>query len=142
MKKGVTFIEIIVVIGLIALIGLTTIPIGASFIERGNLRNKSGELSALLRLAQINSISGKNGTNWGVTVTPGQMVLFSGDSYATRNTDLDETFTVPGNININTGEVVFARANGNPNAPISFNISSNLETVTITVNEIGIVDVN
>ena len=141
-KKGVSIIELLIVIAIISVIGVTVIPIGAGFLERNTARNKVNEVVESLRVARINAMSGKNDSQWGTTVTASEIVLFQGDSYATRNPDYDISYSVPQSVNITTFEVIFDEITGNPNQTLTINIISDLTSRVVQLNELGVVNVN
>lgn len=138
-NKGFTLIELLVVISITAIVGATTIPIGSAFLVRNHFHNKKNELVSSLRTAQINSMNGKIDSTWGVEVTSNQIKL-----YATNgNTDFDQTYSIPSSISITNDTVIFDKLTGNPDTVTTFNITNNAgDEATITVNEVGTVQIN
>ena len=135
--KGFTLVELLLVIAIIAIVGATAIPIGSSFLVRTHVKNKTNELVSSLRTAQINSINGKADSQWGVSVANSKITL-----YANNNTALNQVFSIPTTISITQNSILFDKITGTPNAPKTFTITSNIgKTTTVTVNEIGTVDV-
>lgn len=140
---GVTFIELIMIVAFVSIIGATAIPIGSGFLVRNHLRNKTSELVSSLRTAQLNSLSGKENSQWGVNIESNSMVLFKGSSFIGRDQSFDELFTIPASITITPVEVVFDKVTGNPNTAATITIQSNANDIrTVAINQVGVVDVN
>lgn len=141
-SKGITIIELLIVIAIIAIIGASTTPMLSNFLVRNFLRNKTNELTASLRTAQINSISGKEDSQWGVNISSSDITLFKGSSFASRDPDFDQPFSIPASINITNDEIMFDRLTGNPDSTATLSVSSNAgESNTVSVNEVGTVNV-
>jgi len=127
--KGVTLIELLLVI--------------SNFLVRNNLQNKVNEVVSTLRTAQLNSISSKGDSRWGVTATTDDIILFRGDSYASRDPTYDEKFSIPKSVTVTSFEVAFNKLTGNPNQVLTVILSNNIgESYTVSLNEVGIVDLN
>lgn len=142
MKSGVSLIELLLVIAIIAVLGATTIPAGSSFLVRNHLRNKTNEVVSSLRTAQINSLSGKENSQWGVHISASQIIMFKGSSYSAPGTSFDQKYNIPTSISITQTEIVFDKLTGNPDTTATITVSSNAgQSNTVTVNEVGAVDV-
>jgi len=140
---GITLIELLVVIVIIASLSAATIPIASSFLVRNYLHDSSDELMSLLYSARINSLANKNNSTWGVSVVTPQMTLFKGSSFATRDTAFDQSFDIPSSITITNDEIIFDQQTGNADAVTSFSVTTNTgESKTVSINEVGNVDVN
>lgn len=140
--EGVSLIELILVVAIISILVVSYSSIGSSFFVRNQLQNKVNELTSSVRIAQINTISAKGNSRWGVTVTGGQIVLFKGDSYALRDPIFDEKYSIPSSISITPFEVVFEKLTGNSTGALTITVSSNLgESTQVIVNQVGSVDV-
>ncbi len=140
---GVTLIEILLVIAIFLIVGVTSGSIASNFLVRNNLQNKVNEVVSTLRTAQINSISSKADSRWGVTATASNIILFRGDTYATRNPIYDEKFSIPQSVTVTSFEVAFDKLTGNPNQVLTIIVSNNIgESYTVSLNEVGTVDVN
>jgi GxxExxY protein len=141
--RGFTIIELLIVIAIVAIIGGTTIPLGANFLVRSHVENKTNELVSSLRTAQLNTISGKEDSQWGVNITSTQIILFAGASYAARDSTFDQIFSIPGSVTITTDEIIFSKLTGDPDATASLTVSAGgAGNSTVSVNEVGTVDVN
>jgi len=137
MNKGVSIIELILVIAIIALVGATTIPAGSAFLVRNQLKNKTNELVSSLRTAQINTFSGKEDRQWGVEVSGSSIKL-----YAVGEPAFDQAFSIPRSISITQETIVFDKLTGNPDVNATFIINSNTgDSNTVSVNQVGTVNV-
>ncbi|MDD5083952.1 MAG: prepilin-type N-terminal cleavage/methylation domain-containing protein [Candidatus Moranbacteria bacterium] len=140
MKKGFTLVELLLVIALIMIVGMLSAAFYTRFLMQNNVINTTTQLVGSLRKAQMYSMMGKRGGSWGVAAFPGSIVLFQGNSYASRDEALDEVFvTRP---DISTGdfsEIVFAKTTGLPDIAPTIVISEGGETRTLTVSNQGIV---
>ena len=142
-KRAFTLVELLLSMAIIAIVGAASFSVGGSFLVRNHLRNKTQELVASLYSAQINAQEGKNDSQWGVYVSSQEIILFSGDSYLSRNTAFDESFHVPGSITSSGGEVLFSQFWGEPSGTLSFTLTSNAgDTKTISINQLGSINVN
>lgn len=142
-RSGFTLIELILVVAIIGLLVGLFGSVGTSFLVRNNTQNTTNDLVSSLRVAQLNSISGKRDSTWGVKIISGQIVVFAGTSYASRITTFDEnvSFASPVTISPNNAEIVFAKNTGTTTAT-TLTITNNIgETITVLVNNQGIVDV-
>lgn len=135
---GITIIELLLVVSIIAILSISTASFGLGFLYRNNLKNATNELVSSLRVAQINSMSGKVNSQWGVEVNATQIKMYAVDDPA-----FDQIFEIAGRVSITQDTVIFDQITGNADAPASFSISGNTgDSNVVTVNEVGIVDVN
>jgi len=139
---GFTIIELILVVSIISILAVVTSSVGSSFLVRNATKNVTQQLISDLRIAQLNSVSGKGDSSWGVKVGSNQLILFKGSSFASRDQSLDEVASIPSSININDSEVVFQKLVGD-SLPTTITVANNVgESINISVNEAGSVNVN
>jgi prepilin-type N-terminal cleavage/methylation domain-containing protein len=144
MKKhqGFTLIEVILVIALFAMIGLLAAPVLSKFLTQTYLQSKTQEVESALRTAQINSVSGKANSKWGVNISNSSIKIYKGNSFATRDASADITYDIPGSVTITSTDVNFDKLTGKPNSAATIVISSSVGTKTVTLNAAGTVDSN
>lgn len=94
MIKGFTLVELLLVIAIVAFVGATSIPVGSAFLVRNQLKNKTNEIVSSMRTAQLESISGKEDSQWGVSIDASEIILFKGSSYIARDSDFDQIFSI------------------------------------------------
>lgn len=144
-SKGFTLLELIIVVAISFIIGITAVPFYSNFFTQNAVSNSTDQLVAELRKAQIYSITGKQGGSWGVnynyTNGTGTITLFKGASYATRTTAFDENFFVysPATVSGFT-TVTYMHATGTPSAVQTITVLDNNNSHLVTVNALGVVN--
>lgn len=140
-NSGFTLIEVMLSLATVAIIAGISIPVYQSFQVRNDTEIATIEIAHTLRRAQIISQASDGDTSWGVYITNGNVILFKGTSYATRDSTFDEIFDVPGSITPSgVGEVVFEKFTGLPQTTGTITLTSNTnETRNITINAKGMV---
>ena len=141
-KKGFTIIEILLVVGLFGFLIGISIPVYSGFVDRANISNTSDLTQAALIRARKYAQIQKNNSSWGVRYQPGQIIVFAGESYDTRDTTLDEVTQIPDVISLDVTsnqEVVFEQVSGRPlTNGARFELLTPLETSnTITIDPDG-----
>lgn len=141
-KRGFTLVEIVLSLAVIALIAGFGVPVYQEYQTRNDLDISASTIAQSLRRAQTLAQAGSGDAPWGLYVQSDMITLFQGESYVLRDSNFDETFSVPGVI-APTGihEVVFAKFSGEPNTTGTITLtSSSNETRNITINLKGAVD--
>ncbi len=136
--KAFTFVELLLVITIIAILLALTIPLGISFYKKQQLDVTTEGVIQALRRAQLKAASQAD-YSFGVYLGSGQTgryVLFRGDSYGTH--DDEEIFDISPNISFSgLSEVVFSRLSGISSVTGDIILTSNSDTEAININEIG-----
>lgn len=142
-RQGVSIIELLLTISLVAIIGASATPVYTNFLARNYLENKTNEVISSLQTAKTNSISGKEDSSWGVYLTS-EITLFKGSTYATRDAAFDQTYPIPISITVSgISEIVFGQPVGDPNLTGTITIANNQnESNTLTINQFGTINVN
>lgn len=136
---GFTLIELLLTIVIITVIGSFSVVFFSRFLTQNAVANTQDQLIGQLRKAQLYAMSGKQNGSWGVSIAPGKMTLFQGNTYATRNAAFDETFSVNSNITISGfSEIVFTRMTGLPNTSGTYTVSGSGSSKQVTVNSQGV----
>lgn len=137
-NKGITLVELILVVSIVITLGASASSFGTGFLIRNRFRNSTNELVSSLRIAQLNSISSKEASVWGVEVSASSIRLFAAD-----DPTFDQLTSIPGSVNITIGTVTFDNLTGQASSPTSFTVTNNIgDSKVIEVNEVGVVDVN
>ncbi|HAL24551.1 TPA: hypothetical protein DDZ49_04760 [Candidatus Wolfebacteria bacterium] len=131
----------VLAIALVFYIGLLSTAFYSGFYLRNAANIVTKDLAFSLRQAQVYSMSGRQGSDWGVALTDDAIIIFKGSSYASRATTFDESHAIPVTLVV-TGfnETVFSRITGYPSATSTVVITGAGRTRTVVVNEQGIVD--
>lgn len=155
---GITLVEVVLVIGVLLMIFALGSFAFARFARATAAVSTEREVVNAVTLAARRARSGNAGTAWGVyipydetTRTTENIVVFSGTSYATRNTSLDMQLSVSPDITFtsvdfsgsapdatDSHEIVFAPLTGATTQYGSFTLAWYGESVTVTVNANGI----
>lgn len=144
-RRAFTLIEISLVLALVAI----AFTIGARGFAnnqvRHELRSQIDLITADLRLAQSNAMSGKNGNNHGIHLETNQYVIFEGNSYNSSD-PANQVIQLPSvlqieNISLSDAgtELIFRGPDGHPSAYGSFELSapSINDRLILTINEKG-----
>ena len=138
--KGFTLIELLLVIAIFLVLGSLSAVFFSRFLTQNAVANTQDQLAGELRKAQIYAMMGKQNGGWGVRFGSNTITLFQGNTYATRNSAFDETFTVNTNIAVSGfTEVDFTKITGTPSATPTITITGNNTTKTLTVNSQGVI---
>jgi len=142
-KRGFTLIEILLVLALMTVVAAIMIPISVDYQQRNNLDVAQNIFVQNIRRAQQLSMSGELDSHWGVKVIPGDIVIYKGNDYASRDTSYDEKFDFiisPAIISSGTTEYNFSPVTGIP-SPTTGTVffTDNAYSKQVSVNEKGIV---
>lgn len=131
--------EVLLSIATIAVIAGISIPFYQSFQVRNDLDITANTLVQTLRRAQTLSQAVDGDANWGVKTEISDLILFKGASFATRDTNFDEIFTVPLTITPSgLTEIVFTKFTGLPQSIGTTTLTaSTAEIRNININEKG-----
>ena len=142
MRRGFTLLELLLTIGIMLVVGRLATGFYARFLTQNAVANTVDQIVQDIRKAQFYSmVSRKNNVSgWGVNFTAPTLTLYQGGSFGTRNTALDEKFTVSSSITV-TGltDINFPRLNGIPAAGATITVSGLGTSKTVTVNNQGVV---
>lgn len=139
-KQGFSTIELIVVMSIFLLTSATVLPFLGSFHETEDMGTLVQEIEDTLLRAQRRAMTGERNTDWGVRFLGSSFVLFSGDTYSSRNTAFDEVHDVTAAHTLSgSGEIVFTHLTGRPNAAGSVVVSRETisQQASVTVNALG-----
>ena len=140
MKKSFTLIEILLVLGILAILISLTLPLSLSFYKSQQLNNHTQDLIQVLRIAQLKAMTAEADSSFGVYFDEGQKkyILFRGGFFDPAAPD-NEEFDLPQIINIHTpfSEIIFSKLEGKPNVFGNIVLDSNGESRVININKLG-----
>jgi len=150
LNKGVTFIELLVIVGILVILTVISVPTLLFFQREADLNNSTEEIINTLRLAQNKTLASEGASQYGAyfdsTTSPHQYTLFKGTDFASRDSSSDEIHKLPKvvefyEINLGGGnEVVFDRVTGETGQPgnVSLRLKTDLtKTKTVYIESSG-----
>jgi len=140
-KSGFTIIELLLVIGIITIIGAVFLPVSVDYQQRNDLDVSQTTFAQSIRRAQQLSISGEGDSQWGVTMTTGNITIYKGNSYSTRDTNYDEIYGISTAItNSGQNEYNFTKTTGSTITTGTITMVNGNYQKTVSVNAKGIVN--
>lgn len=141
-ERGFTLLEVLLSLALIALLSGIAVPSFHLLAVSNDLDVATNTTLQTLRRAQTLSQAVDGDSSWGVKLQASDITLFKGSSYALRDTNFDEVYTLSGNVTPSgILEIVFSKLLGNPSTTGTLTLtSSNNETQNITLNSKGFLD--
>lgn len=141
LSAGFTLTEMILVLAIITIISAVSLPLYLSLSNANQLDSATGALVQDIYQAQSFSRNQSRDSGWGVAVNGQVITLFSGSSYASRNSAYDITYTVPSSVKLTgSSSVVFSKLYGLPTAGAAFGLTNSNKSVTVVVNSKGMVE--
>ena len=141
-NRGMTLIEILVVLGLFTIIGSFALPVSLSMVRDSSYHADRASLIAALQHARAESVddacagsSCNAGAPHGVSIQPHTYVIFQGPHYASRDAVQDEV--IDANPSVGHGgvsEIIFAPSSGDVAAPgeiVLTDASGHASTITV-----------
>ena len=133
--NGITLIETLLVIAIIAILAASASPFLSNFIMINNHDVTVNRVIGTFRKAQSYSIAGKSDTVWGVCLQQGILRLYTGSC---SSPSYKEDFSVPDVISISgLNDTTFSFGRGEPSVTSNISITSALDSSTVSVNSAG-----
>ena len=140
-RSGFTAIEILLVLGVVGASSGFSMPLYRSYIARSDLEIARQNIAQGLERARFLSQVAMNDSGWGFSTNavPGRGVLYMGSTYASRDTDFDELYTISPSITLSgLKEVNFTKIDGLPDVTGQIVLTSSIgEVRTIDVGHSG-----
>lgn len=138
--KGFSIVEIIVVIAIISIIGSVSVVTYNTLRRAGDVKHASYVFADALKEAKNKAKIMDSNTDWGVNLINNNVIIFSGSSYASRDTSKDKSYEIPNNLII-TGplEIVFNKFSGLPIISGNIIFTNDFGTSTVSVSTNGVV---
>ena len=137
----VVLVAIVVVIALLSVISLMTIPMSVGQYRKYIVNETALDIVHFLRLSQDNAKVQKHGESSGVKILSDSFIVFSGDSYVTRNINMDEVYDLPSSISIEgVKEVVFQEITGSPSDFGDIVVSAGVHNYSIHISDRGLIE--
>lgn len=140
MEKGFTVVELMIVLGIFAVLFAVGLPIGLDAYRNYLLNSETINLVSFLRRAQSLSFSNRNSSAHGLYLTPDKFIVFEGLNYLSRNASQDQEFYRSTSVQISgPQEIVFSSLSGNPNISGELILGNLLNVQKIEINEQGVI---
>jgi len=146
MQRGFTLLEIVLVMGILAILASVSFGFYRNFARSIELESTSTTLIADLKSAQAKSMAGTDNRKWGIHIVNGTSdyyELFSTPStYSDPTASVSETVYLPGSIQFssptegNTRDVLFTKITGAATAA-SVSLIFQATTRDITIKSVG-----
>jgi prepilin-type N-terminal cleavage/methylation domain-containing protein len=115
--NGLTLLELMIVIGLMAVFAILTIPYGLDFYQARVTEESVRSVYSVLSRAQSHATTNKGDSSWGVKFfhEENRYVFFKGERYDSRDVVYDQIFEMADGISMDgVSEVVFRKNTGEP----------------------------
>ena len=148
---GITFLELLVVITIIIVLAAAATPIYTNFQPQSQLNESTAQILQQIRTGVEFSKARYNNEAHGLylEINPGddRVILYQGDSYATRDSAYDRIITLDPPITLSSSltgnEVNFTKGNGYPDNTGTIVVTHSVAgTRSISINEYAIADAN
>lgn len=149
-QKGFTLMEMIIIVAITTTLLIITGVLFSTTIGRNQTENVTQDIVSTLRRAQWQSMNGHEDSQWGVHFESDAFTLFKGTTYSSGAADNVVT-NLPNDITISTVtlngggvDVVFETEFGDTTdyGSIVIDQDTSLETRTVTINTVGMIDAN
>ena len=150
-NRGVTFVELLIVLAIIGIIVAITLPSFSSIKENQVLNNAVENVISTLNKARAQTLSSLESSEYGVHFESDQIVIFKGKVYSAVDPDNESVeITSPATISNVTlggvsgpeGELYFARLSGVPDKSGTVTVSVAGSSKIITISSTGTVSKN
>ena len=147
-RRGITAVELLVVIAVLGIIFSITIPQFSKIRENQVLKSAISDILSSLNKAQSQTLASLNSSSYGVHFQSDKVIIFKGTAFS--DSDLNNEIiniispATISNIMLTEGSenIYFNRLSGVPSVTGSIVISSTNFTKTITISAVGAVSVN
>jgi type II secretory pathway pseudopilin PulG len=137
MKSAFTLVEIMLVSSLLVILMVLTLPIALNYYRRQIANEAFSSLASDLRQQRNQAAAGKMDSKWGLYQQGNSYTLFTGNSFASRNTALDTVITLDSGLSLSgASEIVFSKGTGTTTAT-SLVLAADNENYTIYVDNTG-----
>ena len=150
-QKGITVIEMLIVVSVIGILVLITLPRFSKIKENQVLKNTLGDVTSVLHRAQTQSLASVDSSEYGVRFQSDQVIIFKGKIFSAeapdnKITNISSPSSISnvtlGGISSSTGELYFERLSGIPSKIGTITISTPSASKIITISATGAVSLN
>jgi prepilin-type N-terminal cleavage/methylation domain-containing protein len=145
-KKGITALELLVVIAVLGVIFAIVIPQFSKIKELQTLKNATGDILSSFNKAQSQTLASLNSSSYGVHFQSDKVIIFKGAVFSvddTNNETIDiltpatiSSVTLAG-VSSGSGDIYFNRLSGAPNITGTVTVSTSNYSRIITISTTG-----
>ncbi len=142
---GFTLLELLVVMGIIAIVTVVVLPFSINDLKNSNLRSLAVNITSQINNYQLSAALGKDNLYYGISIGTNSYTLFNGTSLALASQSevvhLEEGFYFS-NIDLASfgSEIVFKPNSIKPLTTGTFRISDQYNTYEILINQEGFLE--
>lgn len=138
-KSGFTIFELLIVMGLVAVISVIGVPVGLNFYLSYQLDAETSLFTSVLRQARNLAMINQNESDHGVYLDDEKFILFQGSSFVSRTVAQDRVFPRSSLVTVSgPGEIIFSALSGQT-ASSTYFLSDVNKTANVYVNAEGLV---
>lgn len=142
-KNGFTLVEMLVVVGLVAVLTVISLPIYTNLQVSTQLNETAAQLTQSVRVARERSLVRYNNSSHGVKFESDRYIIYQGESFATRQIGFDREIMLAAPISLSpnfiSSEVNFTKSFGLPSATGTIIVTHNVNgSRNIIINELGL----
>ncbi len=146
--KAFSYLEVIIVIAIIAILSGMTLLFGQTSQVRADVNAEANNLASYLRLAQSKAMSGESNSAHGIHLESDKYIIFEGSNYSpsdSANYEIEFPNTIETqNIALNDGgdDIIFTLPKGETKNFGTFDLYSSQinKTVTFNITSLGTID--
>ena len=137
MNKGVTLIEVVIVLAIMGIVFSLGVPLTINHYQSYLLISERDNILGFLRRARTLALANRNSLSHGVYIESSQYSIFEGQNFLNRNSSLDEVFPKSQSVSIaGSSEIIFAPLSATT-APVTLTLSNNNQNISIQINAEG-----
>ncbi len=137
-QRGFSLIELVVTMGLLAVIIALATPTLTSLYHRNDVALVTQAVVTSIRRAQTLAAAGANDGSWGVQIGTSSVVVFQGDSYPKRDLTQDDLTPYPSPVTVTgSSQYIFVEMGATTTASTTVLTTGTGDSRTLTVNAYG-----
>jgi len=150
-KQGITALEIIIVLAVLAVVFAIVIPQFSKIRENQVLKSTTSDILSNLNKARAQTLASVNSSSYGVHFQSDEVIIFKGTVFSDGDANNETTNIIApatisnvtlGGVSGNSGDVYFNRLSGSPNQTGTVTVSTPFFSKTITISATGAVSEN
>ena len=150
-KQGITALEIIIVLAVLAVVFAIVIPQFSKIRENQVLKSTTSDILSNLNKARAQTLASVNSSSYGVHFQSDKVIIFKGTVFSDGDANNETTNIIApatisnvtlGGVSGNSGDVYFNRLSGLPNVTGTITSSTTSYSKIITISATGVASAN